>query len=311
MLPGRGIARRLSWDNVGAVGGLLVASVRALVLLRRLRPSVVVSVGGYASVPCVLAAAVWRTPVVVAEQNAVPGAANRLAGRLGATAAVSFPDTPLPRATLTGNPVRAHIAAIDRSPASRARARAQLGVPADAQLVGVATGSLGARSVNRAVVSLAGLWCDRRQMAIYHVIGERDWLELSAQAPSGCALVYRTVRFEDRMELLYTAADVMVGRAGASSVAELAVAGVPSVLVPLPRSPGDHQAVNAERFAGAGAAVIVPDAACDGATLAAALDPLLSQPGRLESMAAAARAMGRPDAADAVAALVERRASRA
>lgn len=307
-LPGRGIVRRLSWSNVGAVAGLLLGAAQAVVLVGRLRPAVVVSVGGYASVPCVLAAFLWRVPVLVAEQNSVPGAANRLAARLGASAAVSFPDTGLPRATVTGNPVRAEILAIDHTPAGRVAARARLGVAADAMLIGVATGSLGARSVNRAVVALAGLWCDRAGVAIYHVTGERDWAEISAQAPTGCALAYRAVRFEEHMELLYAAADIMVGRAGASSVAELAVVGVPSVLVPLPGAPGDHQTANAQRLASVGAAIVVPDEDCDGPRLGATLDALLSQPEHLASLAESARAAGRPQAALDVAHLAEQAA---
>ena len=106
LLPGRGIQRRLTLANVGAVWGLLRALVRAFVLLARHRPKVVVAMGGYASVPCALSAVVLRIPIVVAEQNAVPGLANRLTARFAKAAAVSFPGTALPRAVLTGNPVR-------------------------------------------------------------------------------------------------------------------------------------------------------------------------------------------------------------
>jgi UDP-N-acetylglucosamine--N-acetylmuramyl-(pentapeptide) pyrophosphoryl-undecaprenol N-acetylglucosamine transferase len=120
LLPGRGIVRRLSWSNarsnVTAVAGLVSAVFRATWLLARLRPAVVVSVGGYASVPCVVAAVILRVPLIVAEQNAVPGLANRVAGRFARACAVSFPGTPLPRAVLTGNPVRPEILAADRSP---------------------------------------------------------------------------------------------------------------------------------------------------------------------------------------------------
>ena len=115
LLPGRGIARRLTIDNVGAVAGLARGGrVRAVALLGRLRPAVVITVGGYASVAGALAAVVWRVPLVVAEQNAVPGLANRLAGRFAAACAVSFPGTPLRRAVVTGNPVRRQILAVDR-----------------------------------------------------------------------------------------------------------------------------------------------------------------------------------------------------
>ncbi|HUJ65121.1 MAG TPA: glycosyltransferase, partial [Acidimicrobiales bacterium] len=147
LLPGRGLARRLTRDNLAAVLGLVTAVVQAVRLVGRIRPSVVISVGGYASVPCALAAALWRVPLIVAEQNAVPGLANRIAGRFASACAVSFAGTPLPRAVLTGNPVRPEILAVDRSCDSRAAARAELGLPANGVVVAVAGGSLGARRI--------------------------------------------------------------------------------------------------------------------------------------------------------------------
>ena len=158
-----------------AVAGIVSAVAQAVVLVRRMRPAVVVSVGGYASVPCTVAAALWRVPLVIAEQNAVPGAANRLAGRVARASATSFPDTPLPRAVLTGNPVRREILDVDRGPQGRAAARLALGLPADGMVIAVVTGSLGARRINQAVAELAGRWRDRRGLAIRHVIGQRDW----------------------------------------------------------------------------------------------------------------------------------------
>ena len=107
------------------------------------------------------------------------------------------------------------------------------------------------------------------------------------------------------MDLVYAAADVMVGRAGASSVAELAVVGVPSVLIPLPGAPGDHQTANARRLEAVGAAVVIPDAECDAARLGAELDAILSDPERVAHMGRAAHRLARPAAAAAVAALVE------
>lgn len=307
VLPGRGIARRLTLDNVGAVLGLLAAFVRALVLIGRLRPAVTVSVGGYASAPAALASVVWRVPVVVAEQNAVPGLANRLAGRFAAASAVSFDGTPLPRAVVTGNPVRPEIVSADTSPSGRAAARAALGLPPDRVVVAVAGGSLGAGRINEATVELARRWSDRTGLCIYHVVGRRDFADISARRPPGApgGLDYRQVDFEDRMPLLLAAADLAVQRSGASTVAELAVVGLPAVLIPLPGAPGDHQTVNARRLADAGAAVLVPDRELDADRLALELDALVADPDRRAGMSRAARRLGRPDAADRVAALVE------
>ena len=310
LLPGRGIVRRLSRDNIGAVVGLIRAFARAVVLMGRLRPAVTVAVGGYASAAAALAAVLWRVPLVVAEQNAVPGLANRLAGRFAAACAVSFENTPLPRAVVTGNPVRPEIVSADTTDAGRASAREALGLPADAVVVAVAGGSLGARRINDAVAELAGRWTRRGGICIYHVVGRRDFAEMSARAPVPVegGLLYVQVEFEDRMDLLLAAADVTLQRAGASTAAELAVIGVPSILVPLPGAPGDHQTQNARRLADAGAAVLVPDGELDADRLEAELDRLVEDRAERRAMAGAARRLGRPDAAERVAALVEQHA---
>ena len=310
LLPGRGLLRRLDVSNVVAVAGLAVAAARAMVLVGRRRPAVVVAVGGYASVACVLAAAAWRVPLVVAEQNAVPGLANRVAAHWARACAVSFPGTGLRRAELTGNPVRAEMLSVDRSVEGRARAREALGMAPDGVVVVVAGGSLGARRLNLATVALARMWAARSGWTLRHVVGERDWDGIGTAPASEAAggLEYQRVRFEDRMDLLYASADVAVARAGASTVAELAVAGVPSILIPLPGAPGDHQVANAMRMVDAGAAVVVDDAEMDPSRLAVEIDRLVGDGRILEAMAAAARRVARPAAADAVAALAERHA---
>ena len=311
LLPGRGLVRKLAWSNIGAVAGLISALAKAIRLLARLRPAVVISVGGYASAACSAAAVALRIPLVVAEQNAVPGLANRLAGRFARASAVSFPGTPLPRAVVTGNPVRPEVLKADRSPEGRAVARASFGLPEGCRVVAVAGGSLGARKINQATVELARLWKDREGVAIRHVAGERDFEMVSddscdlASSTSSRGLVYQVVRFEDHMDLLLSAADVAVQRAGASTVAELTVIGVPSILVPLPGAPGDHQTLNAERLVEAGASVMIPDAELDASRLAEELERILYDDDALNEMASAARALAYPHAADSVAALAE------
>lgn len=306
LLPGRGLQRRLTLENVRAVAGILRACWRAVHLVRRLRPAAVVGVGGYASVPFVLAAVLWRVPIVVAEQNTHPGAANRLAARFARAAAVSFPGTPLPRAVVTGNPVRAEVLAVDRA-ADGPAAKAALGVPPDRVLVLVAGGSLGALSINRAVVELVARWRDRSDVAIRHVVGDRDWAAISAAAPElpPGGLVYQQVRYEDDMPRALAAADLGVFRSGSSMCFELAAVGLPSVLVPSPHVTGDHQTGNARALEAAGGAVVVPDAELDAGRLAAELDRLVADPDRRAAMAEAVRTLARPDAAGAVADLVE------
>ena len=150
-------------------------------------------------------------------------------------------------------------------------------------------------------------WADRADLAIRHVVGERDWEIVSSSAPPlpDGGLVCQPVHYEDRMELLLAAADVVVCRAGGNTVAELAAVGLPSVLVPLPGAPGDHQTANAGFLSRAGAALLVPDDGFDSDTLIGLVEPLLADPDRLAAMERAAAACGRRDAAERAAALVE------
>lgn len=323
LLPGRGIVRRLDREalaaNAGAVSGLVRATVRAVSSLARRRPRVVVSVGGYASFPADLAAVVLGVPLVLVTIDAVPGLVHRLFGRLAAANAVALPGTVLPRAVVTGVAVRDAITTVDRSPEGVAAARGALGLPAHRTTIGVMSGSLGARRVNEATLSLADRWSDRDELAIYHVTGRRDFESLVARAPAAAApggkleagaalekgLCYRMVPFCDRVDHLYAAADVMVCRAGAGTVAELTVTGVPAVLVPLPGAPGDHQTANARALVDAGAAVLLSDDRCDAATLATEVQALLDAPDRLATMGRAALSLGRPDAAARVAEVVD------
>ena len=307
LLPGRGIERRLSMRNLTAVAGLSAAAVKGVRLVAKRRPAVVVSVGGYASLPGVAAAAVLRVPLVVVEQNAAPGAANRLAARVAQAAAVSFPGTPLPRAIVTGNPVRPEVLAVDRSQVGKTAARRALGVPDDATMVVATGGSLGARTINNATLGLVQRWQTRHDWAVYHVVGTRDWEAVSAARPDlpDDGVWYRQVRYEDRMDLVYAAADMAVCRAGATTVSELAVVGLPAVLVPLPGAPSDHQTANARALVDAGAARLVADAEASPERLAAELDAM-ADPATRSAMSQAAATVARRQAADDVAALVER-----
>ena len=254
------------------------------------------------------AAFTWRIPIIVVNLDAVPGLVNRLAARVAAASAVVSPDVPLRRAVLTGVPVRAAMAEVDRSPLARQAARHRLGLPAGAAVIAVSGGSLGSMRINKATVELARLWAGRREVAIRHVIGSRDWDELHGTALPAGELVYQQVKYEEDMASLYGAADVALQRAGANTVAELALAGVPSVLVPLPGAPGDHQGANARSMADAGGAVLIRDDELDGPRLADELGALLADPDRLAGMGAAARQLARPGAAEDVARLVEEHA---
>jgi undecaprenyldiphospho-muramoylpentapeptide beta-N-acetylglucosaminyltransferase len=299
LLPGRGLARRVTFQNLRAIAEAVLAALRSLRLVRRYRPGIVVGFGGYASLPCVVAARCLRVPTVVHEQDAAPGLANRIAVRLGARPATSLPDTPLRGAVLTGNPVRAEFAELVRAPARP-------------PLVLVTGGSLGARTINDAALELYARWRDRDDVAVHHVCGERNAAECerhldTVRAPAD-ALRYTLVAYEHSMHRLYARAAVAVCRAGAGTVAELTAAGLPAVLVPLPGAPSDHQTRNARTLERAGAALVVGEDECTGEHLDEILSKLLVDAGALEHMGTAARALGRPDAAARLADVVEEHA---
>jgi UDP-N-acetylglucosamine--N-acetylmuramyl-(pentapeptide) pyrophosphoryl-undecaprenol N-acetylglucosamine transferase len=170
-------------------------------------------------------------------------------------------------------------------------------------------GSLGALRINRAAIEAVERWAGRDDLHVRHVIGSRDWTELTeagSPLPPGARLRYQAVEYDDDMPTSLAAADLVVCRSGSSTSFELLAAGLPAVLVPSPFVTADHQTANARHLERAGAAVVVPDAELDGERLATVVDRLLADAGRLTHMAQAARAAATPDAADDIAALVER-----
>jgi len=308
-LPGRGIQRRLALSNVSAVLGLLKGVLRGIGIVRRRKPAVVVALGGHASFACGLAAVLLRRPLILLEQNVRAGAVNRVLGRFATAAAVSFEGTDLPRAVVTGNPLRPELRAAAEAGPDRDAARAQLALPEERVVLAVFSGSLGSRRINAAVRGLAERWGHRNDLAIRHVIGKRDFAEFTADLPPlpDGGLLYQTVEYEDRMHLLLAAADLAVTRAG-GTVFELAVMGVPSVLVPLPIATRDHQTANAAALASSGGAIVVPDPECTTDRLEAELAPLIDRPDLRAKMAENMRTAAVPDAAERVARLVEERA---
>ena len=300
-LPGRGLERRLTLRNVRNAWGIVRGAARGVLLVRRLRPRVVVVLGGFASVPGLVGALVWRVPIITSEQNAVPSLATRWAARFAAANAVPVPQG-VSREVVTGNPVRDEVAALAGADPSVWKPRQ--GFPPDRVLIVAFGGSLGSLRINRAVIGLAEQWADRADLTIHHVIGRRDWQDLQRPEPAPHGLDYRPVEFDHDLPANLAAADLVVCRAGASTVAELTVIGRPAVLVPGPFAPNDAQSANAAIMASAGAAVVVPDDALDTDRLCREVEALLAD-GRLQARAEAARRLGRPDAADAVARLID------
>ncbi len=271
-----------------------------------------VTFGGYVSFPLARASRRLGLPLVVHEQNALPGLANRLAARWADRVAVSFPGSadhfPHPEhVAVTGNPVRVEILALDDASA-RSRILRSFELDQGRRTLLVFGGSQGARSLNQAAISSHGLWRRPERVQILHVAGRVLYGETAdawAGVPrrAGGPLV-RCVEFIDDMASAYAVADVVVCRSGATSIAEITALGKASVLVPYPHATGDHQRHNALALERAGGARVILDADLDGRSLVAAAERLFDDDELRQTVAAAARAFGRRDAADNVARLI-------
>lgn len=303
----RPFVRRLSPAALAAPVAALRAARRARRVVRG--ADVAVGMGGYTSVPVAVAAWRERVPLVLHEQNAVPGLANRLAARWARAVALSFAEAASrfprrARTVVTGNPVRDAIA---RVPAERdaltAEAREELGLEAGRRTVVVFGGSQGALHLDRAAAGAVGLLGDRDDLQLLIITGPAHMQEVERRLPHGSPLPVRAVPFVDRMELVYAAADLAVSRAGAGTIAELTVAGVPALLIPYPYATGDHQEANARALQRAGGAAVLLDDQLEPAILSERVLEML-EPVRLKAMGERSAAFGRPDAAEALANLV-------
>jgi len=293
LIPPVPLPRKVSADLLRLPGKVRHAVRRVREVLREVDADVVVGFGGFVALPAYLGAR-GRVPIVVHEANARAGLANKVGARFAARVAAATPDTGLPGAELVGIPLRESITKLDRG-ALRAKARAEFGLPADGPVLLVFGGSQGARTLNTALaaalpeLAAAGI-------AVLHAHGK-------AGAPAGQAAGYVGLPYIEAMDLAYAAADAVLGRCGAMTVAEVSAVGLPAVYVPLPHGNGE-QALNAAPVVAAGGGVLVPDAELTGERVLAELVPLLTDPARLAATGAAARRSGHADAAERLAHLV-------
>lgn len=306
--PAHPLARRLSVGALAAPAALVASAARCRPLVEE--ADVVVGMGGYASGPAVLSAIRARRPVVLHEQNAVPGLANRLASRGARAVALSFPEArrSFPRGirtVVTGNPVRREIARVRVARAELALVAArELGLEPARRTVLVFGGSQGALHLNRATVGACRLLRGRSDLQVILLAGPAHLDVVRRGLPQGGGLRVVPLGFLDRMELAYAAADLVVARAGAATIAEVAACGLPAVLVPYPYATGRHQEANARALQRAGGASVLADHDLTPERLADRIESLLDHEERLVVMAERSASWGRPDAADAVADLV-------
>ncbi len=303
LIPPVPLPRRPGVDLL-KVPARLRGAVRATeAVLDRVRPDVVVGYGGYVSMPAYLAARRRKLPLVVHEQNALPGIANKVGARVARRVAVSFPATPLPRAEYVGLPIRRMIATLDRA-ALRAEARDHFGLDADRPTLLVTGGSQGARRLNQSVSGAARALAEAG-VQVLHVVGPQG-----EATPEVTGVPYLTVPFVDRMDLAYAAADLVVCRAGASSVTEAAAVGLPAVFVPLPIGNGEQEH-NARPVVDAGGGLLVADEALTPEWVAGSVPALATDPERLAVMGSAAAALIPRDADEQLARIVQETAGSA
>jgi UDP-N-acetylglucosamine--N-acetylmuramyl-(pentapeptide) pyrophosphoryl-undecaprenol N-acetylglucosamine transferase len=308
-----GLQRSLSRRNLAFLPKLVRATWQARRLLGDLRPDVVVNVGGYASMPATLAAKLRKVPVVVVSYDLRPGLASKVSARFAAAVAAAFAASPLPGARPTGAPIRPEIIDVDRA-RDRAAARRALDIPDDRFVITVFGGSLGAKAINDAVTGLATRWSGRPDVYLHHVVGERWVSDVAAQVPPhdgvAAGIMYRVIGYEDRMPQLYAASDLMITRAGASTIAELAATGTPAIVVPWPGAAENHQVDNARTLSDQGAAILLEQDVLGVDRLEAEITDLMTHPDRLAAIGSAAFTEGARHRGTSLIELIEEVAAR-
>jgi UDP-N-acetylglucosamine--N-acetylmuramyl-(pentapeptide) pyrophosphoryl-undecaprenol N-acetylglucosamine transferase len=308
---GRGV---VSVRNLRAVAKMIVATARCVAILVRFRPAAVVGTGGYASLPAAFAARILRVPLVLHEQNSVPGLANRVARRFASRVGVSFPGTQSllgGSAVLVGNPVRPALVSFDRAKL-RPRGLVEFGLSDGRPSLLVFGGSQGAQSINEAA-SASYDALRHSPIQVLHLAGpekaEATHARIAEQAQEGDQIIYKVLGYTDSVELAYACGDLALCRAGASTIAELAAVGLPAVLVPLPISLDDDQKRNAQAVVEVGGGRMVLDKDLKPQVIVEVVRDLLVDRPRLEQMGAAIAGLARPDAAERFADLVTEAAS--
>lgn len=292
----RGLVRTTAADRLRFILEAPLALHQVAGILRRRRPQVVVGVGGYASGPVVLSAAVARMPTAILEQNTIPGITNRILGRLADRVYASFEESlrffPQGKVEVTGNPVRRDIVEALGDAARRTSS-------GDGRLrLLVFGGSQGARFLNERLMEAAHL-LSSMPIALVHQTGEADQNRVTA-AYRAARLDAEVVPFIDNMATRYAAADLVLCRAGATTLAELAIASRPAILVPFPYATHGHQEKNARELESRGAAICRTQSELNASRLAELLGELAADQGRRAAMAKAMGALGRPAAAAAI-----------
>jgi UDP-N-acetylglucosamine--N-acetylmuramyl-(pentapeptide) pyrophosphoryl-undecaprenol N-acetylglucosamine transferase len=291
------VAAKLDMEKLWRNWSVPLVAPRALLqsasIVRRFRPDVVLGTGGYVSAPVVLASAAFRVPVVLQEQNAMPGRATRLLSRVASVVATAYPESAQylhAKAAVTGTPVRIEFW------------KPRDSFPVRPQRLLILGGSQGAHRINEAVATAVPDLTGRLGLEVWHQTGDHDYRWLEGLGSSGGR--YHPFAFADDLAEKIYMADLVVSRAGAGSISEVSAAGIPMLLVPGPFA-GGHQRLNAQPFERAGAARVIANEECDGPRLTREIAAIAHDPAGYSKMVSAMRGLGRPRAAEEVAGLLQ------
>lgn len=297
-IPAAGLERKISMRNLNVLWQTGLGLLKALRIIRSWKPDLVVGTGGYVCGPVVLAAALCKVATLIHEQNAFPGVTNRILSRFAGLVAVTFADSVQyfshrEKVRLTGLPVRPEILGAERD-----NARKKLGLTNDTLLLFSFGGSRGAFTINEAMIEVIKIFANDPRVAIFHVtgnLGYQKFLESCAAAGINLSGI-RNVTIASylyNMQDVLSAADLVIGRAGAATLAELTALGIPSILIPYPYASENHQEFNARALEQEQASLVVLDRELNGDLLSKMVAELIGDRNRLLVMGAASKKMGK------------------
>lgn len=312
-LPAAGLKRKLTPANVKSVFKSMAGLLKAEKILRSFKPDVVIGTGGYVCGPILLAAALHHIPTIIQEQNVIPGITNKILSHFVDRIALGYKEAekrfPVSgKCIYTGNPIRPDIILAERE-----KSRRKLGISPDTFMILITGGSRGAKSINEAMIGVHKYFQETDNLCLYHVTGTLSYdnvLQSMKEQSIPERGVSRIVKYEYDMPSALAAADLIICRAGAISLAEIAARGIPSILIPYPYAAEDHQTYNARAFVASGAAKMIVDKFLTDKELIQDIDDLRKHKEILSAMSEAAEKMGRIHAGRDIAGLALKLAER-
>ncbi len=301
-LPAAGLQRHLTIKNIANLLKSLLGFVKAFRIIREFKPDVVIGTGGYVCGPILLMSALLNIPTIIQEQNVIPGVTNRILGRFVKKIALGYEEAKEnfahpEKCIYTGNPIRSDIVQ-----ASREESRKNLGISNETFMVLITGGSRGAHSINQAMVGVHEYFKSSKNICLYHITGDKEYSTIM-KSMSYNPDVSKIIRYEYNMPQAMAAADLIICRAGAISLAELAARELPSILIPYPYAAEDHQTFNARVFVSAGAAKMIVDKYLTAKELIQDIELLNQNTKEVEAMSMAAKRLGRVQAGKDIAKL--------